>query len=812
MNFYSLLPDHNEEVRIFFDITNRIGEHSLLIAVISISSRDEADTGESFIETFAENLAGSPLIKNVTFKNNGREFQSVFGTLLDYLPLFLQVEDLELLASHLTDEEIRHQVQQNKNLLMTPFGMAARDIIAADPLGIRELFEHRFTSPAAKQINSGRTGYFRTDDGSTYFIFISPHRPPQDLSFSRDLMKTVGHLERLSLEDVGLDSRSGIIVSYTGGYPIAVRDEATTKKDIAVTILTSFLAVLILFGISFRTTRVLFYVAASLVISILWTLGFTSIMFHHVNVLTCVFSCVLIGLGIDFAIHMVNRYFGNDKINLPPTLRLKETFHESGMGIVIGGITTAVAFYSIAISDFRGFQELGIVTGTGILICLAVMLVVLPCLLIFFSTQTKSGRPIMISRFGLEKPMRLCASYPKTIIAAFLFVTVLLSLSGFRVSFDDNLRNFRPADSETFHLQDMVSRWIGGSMAQTTIVVQGPSEKDVLKKSSQIFHAMKDLKQNGRIGGFTSLNRFIASAEEQKRTGQMIRSGGTAFDPDRIQETFNRACDENGFATAGLYDDYFNKLRKVLTSEEIILPSTLGETALAPLIKPFMAAMEKDYTIITYISPLKDLWHHTDTTAFRETVTAKLTEVGLNKGDYKLTGPNLLTGELKRLIISNLESSLLLALLAIAGVLILYYHSLALFLLSIVPLFIGLTTVAGIMVLAKLDFNFFNIIILPMIAGIGIDDGIHLTNTFRQVTGHNFLSDMARTGRAVVLTSLTTMAGFGTLALSHYPGLRSMGYVAVIGISACLMASIIILPALYTLILKWKKQANGAPS
>jgi hypothetical protein len=64
---------------------------------------------------------------------------------------------------------------------------------------------------------------------------------------------------------------------------------------------------------------------------------------------------------------------------------------------------------------------------------------------------------------------------------------------------------------------------------------------------------------------------------------------------------------------------------------------------------------------------------------------------------------------------------------------------------------------------------------------------------------------MARTGRAVVLTSLTTMAGFGTLVLSHYPGLRSMGYVAVIGISACLMASIIILPALYTLILKWKK-------
>ena len=105
-------------------------------------------------------------------------------------------------------------------------------------------------------------------------------------------------------------------------------------------------------------------------VSLLWTLGFASLTFQRLNVLTCIFSCVLIGLGVDFAIHIINRYFAEDKVNLPVPLRLQLTYKESGMGILIGGTTTAVAFFGIGISDFRGFSELGIMTGVGILICL----------------------------------------------------------------------------------------------------------------------------------------------------------------------------------------------------------------------------------------------------------------------------------------------------------------------------------------------------------------------------------------------------------------------------------------------------------
>ena len=104
-----------------------------------------------------------------------------------------------------------------------------------------------------------------------------------------------------------------------------------------------------------------------------------------------------------------------------------------------------------------------------------------------------------------------------------------------------------------------------------------------------------------------------------------------------------------------------------------------------------------------------------------------------------------------------------------------------------------------------LHFNFINLIVIPMIVGIGIDDGVHFTNTYFKSDHLNVSESMFQTGRAVILTSLTTLVGFGSIALSHYPGLRSMGYVAVIGISACMFASIIVLPAIFPIMIDKNK-------
>ena len=803
LNFFSLLPSNNTEVCNFFEITEEIGSHSILIALVEVPQGYDRTESESFVDILAENFAGSQLIHDVEYKSEEKQISSLFQTFIEYFPFFLKAEDLEKLTHILSDNEIHRQVIENKTLLMTPFGIAAKELVYIDPLGLRKLLKENITVPAGKQPLRPYKGYYQTGEGKIYLLFIKPEKPPQNITFSKKLMMEVRHLENISLSEFSdqfEDMPGSIKISYTGGYPIAVSDEATTKRDIKVTLLTSFLSIMFLFGMSFRTWRVLFYVGVSLVISLLWTLGFANVVFHRLNILTCVFSCVLMGLGIDFALHIVNRYFGEDKADLDIPHRLQQTFQEAGMGIVIGGITTAVAFYSIAISDFRGFKELGIVTGTGILFCLVVMSLVLPCLLVFFSDKEISKRKITISGFGLMSLMKYLRKYPGVIIMTSLIIVCLLAILGTKINFDDNLRNFRPADSETFRLQDKVTRWLGGSMANTFLIVQGKSEAEVMEINTSIYETLKELKNSGIIAGIKSISQYLLSPSQQRKNIKFIRQHPDDFDIKRIKKAFNTALEENGFEKLDLYDEYFESLSRAFSAEKLFFPSSLRGKEFGKILNLFVFRKGNNFKTITYIAPSNDLWSRADTTRFKEMIIRELDEKGINRDSYTLTGPNLLTGDLKKLIINNLGSALWLACLCIITVLFIYYRSLKLLLLCVCPLMISLATLTGIMVIFRLDFNFFNIIVLPMIVGIGIDDGIHLTNTFRQ-SGHlEILEEMSRTGRAVVLTSLTTMAGFGSIALAHYPGLQSMGYVAIIGVSSCLIASIVVLPAIFTMI------------
>jgi len=166
----------------------------------------------------------------------------------------------------------------------------------------------------------------------------------------------------------------------------------------------------------------------------------------------------------------------------------------------------------------------------------------------------------------------------------------------------------------------------------------------------------------------------------------------------------------------------------------------------------------------------------------------------------------LLTGQLKGLILQNLKVSLILAASSILVILWFYFRKLRYLFYAILPLVSGLSVLMGMMVLLSIEFNFLNIMVIPMIIGIGIDDGVHFTNTLRYPDDNSSLNGLFQTGRAVVLTSLTTIAGFGSIILSHYPGLKSMGTVAVIGIAGCLLSSIIIMPAIFFHIERNKRQ------
>ena len=118
--------------------------------------------------------------------------------------------------------------------------------------------------------------------------------------------------------------------------------------------------------------------------------------------------------------------------------------------------------------------------------------------------------------------------------------------------------------------------------------------------------------------------------------------------------------------------------------------------------------------------------------------------------------------------------------------------------LAMLPPVAGALMMFGILGLCHLDLNPANLIVLPLILGIGVDDGVHVVHDFRLQSGRYRTS--SSTMNAIVLTSLTSMIGFGSMMVAAHRGLSSVGLVLVIGVGSCLFVSLVTLPAILTFI------------
>jgi predicted RND superfamily exporter protein len=121
--------------------------------------------------------------------------------------------------------------------------------------------------------------------------------------------------------------------------------------------------------------------------------------------------------------------------------------------------------------------------------------------------------------------------------------------------------------------------------------------------------------------------------------------------------------------------------------------------------------------------------------------------------------------------------------------------------LVLLPVVIGTIWLLGLMGLAGISFNPANIMTLPLVIGIGVTNGIQILNRFAEEQEPSILAKS--TGKAVLVSGLTAIAGFGSLMLANHQGIKSLGEVMSVGIATCMAAALMVLPALLRLLMHW---------
>jgi predicted RND superfamily exporter protein len=656
----------------------------------------------------------------------------------------------------------------------------------------------------------------------------------------------------------GTDSVQEILDGMRADYPdvkagltgmIAIgRDEMVyAEQSLGYTTAIAVIAILLLLMFSFRMWVAPVLAIANLLVGLIWAVGAAAIVVGQLNIMTQMMAVILLGLGIDFSIHLISGFTERRAAGDRISEAMEKTFLKSGKGVITGAVTTACAFLTMSISQSRGLKEMGLVTGTGLLAILLATLLFLPSLLVLRErrldkrrekkgdTETFVQRDITFRFLGRSAEW-LGRHYIFAILFS-LIATLVLAWYGSKITFDHNYMNIEPKGLTSVELQDVVLEKFDLSMDYALILADNISE------SRKLAEACKKL---GSVAIAEDISLYLPSSEQQRKRAlhlrdieekirfAVIRSKISRDDCQSLYEEVERLemniMEIQDMAYLGGQDKVDNKcktivgdpekpdsrnivqeLLRVLEADEPTPPIGLSgfQERFAPYFKKSVIGMASTDPIVLEDLPISILDRYTNANRDQFLVTVfprgniwqdaaflHKFDDDLESVSDKATGMPPVFRALIEIIGRDGRNAVFLTLIIVFFLLLADFRSPLLALLAMIPLACGVLWMVGLMKLTGQQLTVMNIMGLPMIVGIGIDDGVHIMHRWRQEGKRKIYTIFSSTGKAILLTSLTTMLAFGSLIFSIWRGFGHLGAALFLGVGACFLTTVLILPGI----------------
>jgi predicted RND superfamily exporter protein len=242
---------------------------------------------------------------------------------------------------------------------------------------------------------------------------------------------------------------------------------------------------------------------------------------------------------------------------------------------------------------------------------------------------------------------------------------------------------------------------------------------------------------------------------------------------------------------------YFPVASNILLPESIVTIERLQDMGYSDVMNRYLHKEGNDYELLTYIFYSSKAYDK----EILDRAVDKLSELPLVKeGRVKLVGTPIFWREVTDIISKNIRLIFISAVLIILGILFLYFRDMRAALLALVPVFFSVVAMLGVFKVLGYKLDNFNSMWIALILGIGIDDGVHIISRYQSTRGDPSEA-LGEVGRAIIMTTLTTLVAFGSMTMAEFPGIRSSGVLAGSGMIFALIASLVILPALMKLFL-----------
>jgi hopanoid biosynthesis associated RND transporter like protein HpnN len=666
-------------------------------------------------------------------------------------------------------------------------------------------------NPIGRQSGVMGDGYLASDNGKYLLLHVAPG---DGAKAGPDPVEAIqADLDAVRAQFPGLDA------GMTGGPALAYAEQSTTQHDMMLGSVLAVIGLIALIVIPFRGVVEPLFAILALLTGVAWSFGFTTLAVGHLNLLSAVFTSVLAGIGINFPIHLMARYDEARRQGLAMPEAVELAVVNTGTGVFASACIMALAFLMPMFTDFKGIAELGLISAAGLFMCLISALLVFPAMVALRDRGRPGAARPLLSLAPQRSLLEKLFARPGLIVGVTTIATLgaLFLMRGVR--FNQDVLKLQASDVEAVRFENTLLHDSGRS--SWFAVALAPTRAEAYRKAAA-FHKLPEVTDIETISG------YIPDHQEQKRAllGQLARGlasisirPGVHSDPAVLKrelselaarlDAMSRLDASGGMRkTAGLaaaalarlqkdghaFSAYEQQLASSLAAELAALkpqlsPAAVSEETLPPILHERFIGKSGLYLVQVY--PRGDIWEDAPLKRFVD---------ALRTVDRDVTGPPVQTYNLATVMRLGYERAALLALIAVFIFVFLDFRNLRDTLLATVPLVFGGAWLLEAMPLLGWEFNLANLFAVPIIIGMGVDNGVNMLYRWREERDKSSLILTKAVGKSVTICSLTTIAAFAALIPASHRGISSLGWVLTVGVSFILLATLIVLPALFELL------------
>lgn len=517
-------------------------------------------------------------------------------------------------------------------------------------------------------------------------------------------------------------TNSSVEIAYTGGsFVLDYESDAVMEAGIFSSIGWVLALIVIVLVFSFKRILLPVLIVYPLLLGVIVTFAIGSLLFGTLNLFAVFFAAVLFGLGIDFGIHLLSRYMALRYDGLPLDQALNGALKSTGKGIIIGALTTVVAFSSFALAAFKGFEQMGLFAALGITILALSMLILVPALIAVFDNKKvyQKRNKEMQNKFQIVR--KVFVSFSRFGIVLVMLIGIGISFQG---RFDYNIASIYPEGMHCMVWQHRLEKAFDTKLETLSVVM--PSF-DALRQAE--LKIREHSKAGDRMITTQSILSEIPMAYQPK--DEMALEKMLPQMPTFLADTF-------------VGDDGHYRL-------DIIPKNNITDLVA-------YWALEEDVRLLTGQQPVGFL---------------------------------ALMMHLSDVVMNDIGKLSVLCIIFTFMVLLITFKKLKVALTLVLGLVLNIVATWGLVTLLGVSVNIVSVIAFPILIGIGIDGFVHIS--------HRLLDDDANrnygdTVKALTLTTITTILGFGSLAFVNHGGLSNLGIIVIVGMSLGYAIQVLIMP------------------